>query len=121
MKKYIVLYLVLIVSLTGCMSGTYQDVSVEEAKKMVANGEVQVIDVRTPEEFSTGHIPDAELIPLQVIEGMLDELDKEESYLIVCKSGNRSSEASAILAENGFTSIYNMSGGMNQWNGEVQN
>jgi rhodanese-related sulfurtransferase len=121
MKKYISLILILIVTLTGCMGGTYQDVSIEDAKTMVTNGEVQVIDVRTPEEFSTGHIPDAELIPLQVIDGMLDELDKDKSYLIVCRSGNRSSEASAILAENGFTQIYNMTGGMNQWDGEVQN
>lgn len=122
MKKYIVLILVFVVTLSGCMGGgTYVDVSVEDAKTMVANNEVHVIDVRTPEEFSTGHIPDAELIPLSVIEGMLDELDKDESYLIVCRSGNRSAEASAILADNGFTDIYNITGGMNQWDGEIQN
>lgn len=82
---------------------------------MIDEGKVIVLDVRTPEEYNSGHIPDAELVPLQVLDGMSSELKKDKSYLIVCRSGNRSQQASEILAEKGFKDIYNMSGGMNSW------
>lgn len=119
MKKMAVVLLFFLL-VTGCSSGSYSDVTVDKAKEMIDSGEVEVIDVRTPEEFSAGHIPDAKLIPVQVIDGMLSELDKEKSYLIVCRSGNRSAEASAILADNGFKKIYNMTGGMNEWAFEIE-
>ncbi|WP_210365896.1 rhodanese-like domain-containing protein [Bacillus sp. REN3] len=120
MKKMLTA-LMFILLITGCSSsGSYKDVSVDEAKEMIDNKEVEVIDVRTPEEFAAGHIPEAKLVPLQVIEGMLSELDKDKSYLVVCRSGNRSAEASGILAENGFKHIYNMTGGMNEWTYEIE-
>lgn len=119
MKKIIALFMFVLV-VTGCSAGSYTDVTVDKAKEMIDNGEVVVIDVRTPEEFAVGHIPGAKLMPLQVIDGMLSELDKKEEYLVVCRSGNRSAEASAILADNGFESIYNMTGGMSEWTFEVE-
>lgn len=119
MKKIIAAFMLLLL-ITGCSAGSYTNVSVDEAKEMIDNGEVEVIDVRTPEEFNAGHIPDSKLMPLQVIEGMLSELDKDKKYLIVCRSGNRSAEASGILAENGFKNIYNMTGGMNDWKYDIE-
>lgn len=119
MKKILAIFMIILV-VTGCSAGSYTDVDVDEAKEMIDSGEVEVIDVRTPEEFSAGHIPDAKLMPLQVLDGMLSELDKEKKYLIVCRSGNRSAEASAILADNGFKNIYNMTGGMSQWSHEIE-
>lgn len=97
----------------------YRNVSADDAKKLIDNKEVVVLDVRTPEEFKDGHIPDALLIPLQELEDRLDELDKSEAYLVVCRSGNRSVQASEILTSNHFKSIYNMTGGMNSWNYEI--
>jgi rhodanese-related sulfurtransferase len=49
----------------------------------------------------------------------LNDLDKEESYLVVCRSGNRSAQASEILINNSFANIYNMTGGMNSWAYEI--
>lgn len=119
MKKFMIVFFAIFL-LVGCASeGSYQDVSVDEAKELISSGEVKVLDVRTDEEFLTGHIPGAQLIPLQVIEGKLSELDKNAKYLVVCRSGNRSAQASALLAENGFKNIYNMTGGMNEWTGEI--
>ncbi|SEM89223.1 Rhodanese-related sulfurtransferase [Mesobacillus persicus] len=119
MKKYIIVFFAIFL-LVGCTGvGSYQDVSVDEAKELIASGEVKVLDVRTDEEFSAGHIPGAQLIPLQVIDGKLSELDKNTKYLVVCRSGNRSAQASTLLAENGFENIYNMTGGMNEWTGEI--
>ena len=98
----------------------YEDVNVEQAKKLIDNDEVVVIDVRTQEEFAEGHIPNAMLIPVDEIDNVMEEMDKDASYLMVCRSGNRSSTASELLAKNGFQHIKNMEGGMNKWTYEVE-
>jgi rhodanese-related sulfurtransferase len=119
MKKIIAAFMLLLL-ITGCAGTSYKGVSVDEAKELIDSGEVEVLDVRTPEEFAAGHIPGAKLVPLQVIEGMLSELDKDQKYVVVCRSGNRSTEASGILAENGFKNIYNMNGGLNEWKYDLE-
>ena len=98
----------------------YEDVNVEQAKKIIDNDEVVVIDVRTQEEFAEGHIPNAMLIPVDEIDNVMEEMDKDTSYLMVCRSGNRSAMASELLAKNGFQHIKNMEGGMNKWTYEVE-
>lgn len=98
--------------------GTFANVDVDEAKKLIEQG-ITVVDVRTPQEFAEGHIPEAKLIPLQEIETRLNEFSQDEQYLIVCRSGNRSAQASEILVQNGMKHINNMTGGMNEWTGEV--
>lgn len=100
-------------------AGTYTDVDVNEAQKLIDQG-ITVVDVRTPEEYVDGHIPNALLIPLQDIESSINEFTPDEQYLIVCRSGNRSAQASEILAQKGMKHIYNMTGGMNEWTGEVE-
>lgn len=111
----------LLVSLTACQSsGAYKNVSIEDAKQMIDNEEVIVIDVRTKEEYAAGHIPNSILIPVQELADRVDELDREETYLIVCRSGNRSVQASEILLSNDFHSIYNLEIGMNGWKYEVE-
>lgn len=119
MKKIFtaILFLLLI---SGCSAGSYTDVTVDVAKEMIDSGEVEVLDVRTPEEFAAGHIPGAKLMPLQVLESMLSELDKDQKYVVVCRSGNRSTEASGILAESGFKNVFNMNGGMNEWKFDIE-
>ncbi len=97
---------------------TFTNVDVNEALKLIEQG-IAVVDVRTPEEFAEGHIPGAKLIPLQEIDSRLKEFSVDEQYLIVCRSGNRSTQASEILVQNGMKKIYNMTGGMNEWTGEV--
>lgn len=119
MKKLIAAFMIFLL-ITGCSGASYTDVTVDEAQKMIEKGEVKVLDVRTPEEFSAGHIPGAALVPLQMMDGMLADLDKDQPYLVVCRSGNRSTEASGILANEGFTSIYNMTGGMNEWKHDIE-
>lgn len=118
MKK--LLLLVVAFFLTGCSGGSYKNITADEAKKMIDEDKVVVIDVRTPEEYNSGHIPDAELVPLQVLDGMSNELKKDQRYVIVCRSGNRSQQASEILVEKGFKDIYNMSGGMNTWTYDIE-
>jgi rhodanese-related sulfurtransferase len=120
-KSYLLLLGLLMIFLTACGNAGYKNVSTEDAKELIDNNEVIVLDVRTPDEFQGGHIPNATLIPLQELENRLNEIDKGKTYLVVCRSGNRSTQASEILSSNGFSNIYNMTGGMNNWTFEIEN
>lgn len=121
MKKYIpILALLLVFALTACSSAGYRNVTPDEAKELMDQKKVTVLDVRTPEEFQAGHIPGATLIPVQELEGRLGELKKDRSYLVVCRSGNRSVQASEILTGKGFSKIYNLTEGMNAWPYEIE-
>jgi rhodanese-related sulfurtransferase len=96
----------------------YTDVTPEEAYDMISQQEVVLLDVRTQEEYDSGHIPDALLIPLSELESRLDELNPADHILVYCRSGHRSAEAASILIANSFTRVYNMAGGILQWQAE---
>ena len=119
-KKLTILSLVicLLLSVTACSQEPgYEQISAEEAKQIMDTEENYVIlDVRTEEEFFLGHIPGAGLIPDYEIEDRAEaELtDKEQLILVYCRSGNRSKDASAALAEMGYTNVKEF-GGINDW------
>ncbi len=119
MKKILGI-LFLFVLLIGCQNPeAYQNVSVEEAQQIILDQNVTVLDVRTAEEVKEGYIPKATFIPLQELSQRVNELDPQKAYLVVCRSGKRSAQASEWLAQNGFTQIYNMNGGMMSWDGDI--
>src|SRR5881397_175825 len=79
-----------------------------------------VLDVRTPAEFATGHIPNAHLIPIDELEDRLGELPPRDTPMLVhCAAGGRSSAASELLGHRGFTRLLNLVGGMHAWPGPV--
>jgi rhodanese-related sulfurtransferase len=73
-----------------------------------------ILDVRQPEEFRTGHIAGATLIPLGELNERLKELPKDQEILCVCASGSRSSAATQQLTNAGYKAI-NLRGGMAGW------
>ncbi len=73
-----------------------------------------VLDVRQPEEFRTGHITGAKLMPLNELHRKMGELPKGREIVCVCASGSRSSSAAKTLAKEGFT-VFNVQGGMLAW------
>lgn len=83
-----------------------------------ARSQVAIIDVRRPDEYTgeLGHIPGASLLTLDQLPQRLDELPKDKSIVFVCRSGGRSGQAAAFALENGFSSVFNMFGGMLLWN-----
>ena len=94
----------------------YGDITVEEAKSLIeSNVSLIILDVRTPEEYDSGHIKEAILIPISELEGRLDELSKEEELLIYCRTGNRSTNSVNILKANGYTKIFHMNNGITAW------
>jgi rhodanese-related sulfurtransferase len=120
LSYFLSLFFVVLLTACGVSTEGYRNVSPKEAKQLIDNNEVVVLDVRTPEEYEEGHIPNSKLVPVQELEFKLNELEKEENYLVVCRSGNRSTQASDILINNKFKNIYNMTGGMNDWPYEIE-
>jgi len=93
-----------------------ENISVEEVYEIMTGGEDYIIlDVRTLEEFGQGHMEGAVHIPVNELEGRLGELSKDKPIIVYCKSGGRSSTAANLLAENGFTQVYDMGGGILEW------
>lgn len=93
----------------------FTDISVEQAKQMIDNNEVFLLDVRTQEEFDAGYIEGAILIPDYELASRLSEVPDDAKILVYCRSGRRSVDASNILLDAGYTDVYNMLGGINEW------
>ena len=89
-------------------------VSVSEAAALRDDGAF-VLDVREPDEWAAGHIPEATLIPLGQLASRLDELDRDRQIVVVCRSGNRSAEGRDILLGAGFPAVTSLEGGMSDW------
>ena len=98
----------------------YKKITSDEAKKMIETQKVIVVDVRTLEEYTEGHIPNAISIPLETIENEAEVKlkNKDDLILVYCRSGRRSREAALKLIEKGYTNVIDF-GGINDWNGEV--
>ncbi|HWL24605.1 MAG TPA: rhodanese-like domain-containing protein [Ureibacillus sp.] len=92
----------------------------EEVRAKLETGEkLHLIDVREVAEVEAGHIPGITHIPLGLLEFRMHELDKKTPYIMVCRSGGRSGQATAFLESHGYD-VTNMSGGMLEWKGEVK-
>ncbi|MHA6252354.1 rhodanese-like domain-containing protein [Oceanobacillus sp. CAU 1775] len=79
-----------------------------------------ILDVREAAEYAFGHIEGAHSIPLGELESRIVDLDKEQEIYVICRTGSRSDLASKLLANNGFTKVYNVLPGMNEWNGKIK-
>jgi rhodanese-related sulfurtransferase len=80
-----------------------------EYDTLVKNG-AQIIDVRSPGEYQSGHIRGSINIPLQVLVGKLNMLDKSKPVITCCASGMRSASAKSLLLQKGFSEVYNGGG-----------
>jgi len=112
-------FLVSILTALGLMSGGagYENVSVNEFSRIIAQKDVQILDVRTPEEYAEGHIEGALLANYNgeaFKEDALKVLDKGKKVAVYCRSGRRSALAAEILSKEGFT-LYNLETGINGW------
>lgn len=90
------------------------EISVAEAFEKREQG-AYILDVRQPEEWEQGHIPDATLIPLAELPDRLSEVPADQEVVVVCRSGNRSAQARDILRSAGYTQVTSMSGGVTDW------
>ena len=137
MKKIVVvLSSVLLVSMYACSGNSNPEATTEEVvqqaevivdvtagqfKDLIAT-EGTVLDVRTPEEWAEGIIPNAEQMNYHADDfaTQIESLDKSKPVFVYCKRGGRSAGAAEILKEKGFTKVYNLDGGITAWTEEGQ-
>ena len=135
MKKIMLSLIIGAIIISGCNSekkstpvsssnqkNSYTKISQDEAKKMMEKDDGHVIvDVRREDEFASGHIPGAILIPNESIgtEKPAELPDPDQIILVYCRSGNRSAQASQKLADIGYTNVFDF-GGIMTWTGEIE-
>ena len=124
MKKSILPLLVFtLFIMTSCVqcsvshiSGNFRRVNVAEFKEFIVNPDVQLVDVRTAEEYNAGHIPGS--INIDVLKGheeLVATLDPERPVALYCRSGRRSENAGWVLEKAFFKNVVDLKGGYNEW------
>jgi rhodanese-related sulfurtransferase len=119
MKKLIASFATLIL-LAGCSStgsATTVNLNVSEFSQKITEPGVIVVDVRTPEEFASGHIEGALNIDFNSgnFANEITRLNPSENYAIYCRSGSRSGQAASIMHKAGFHDVSNLNGGVTDW------
>ena len=95
---------------------TMEQIAVEELEARIREGRVaRVVDVRRPGEWQAGHIPDATHVPLNTLADQAETLPGDQPLAVICAGGYRSSIATSILEQKGFTKVTNVVGGMAAW------
>ena len=122
MKK--ILWMFLLLSLfIGCAAAESDDYRDQDnLKSLLASDRTDflLLDVRTPGEYSAGHIPESVNIPYDTLPAALPEnIAKDQLIIVYCRSGNRSGIAARALKKAGFTNVQDF-GGINRWKGELE-
>jgi thioredoxin len=121
MKYRLILLLIIPFAVLSCNGQTSKNVKTIEAtafaEKIATTANAQILDVRTPEEYVSGHIDNAANVNWNGTDFVAKTaaLDKTKPVFVYCKSGGRSKQAAAKLEELGFTTIYELQGGMLKW------
>ncbi len=76
---------------------------------------VTILDIREPWEIERVQLPDCLHIPMDDLRERLDELDREQTYVILCHHGNRSRQVTAYMQTRGFKDVINLAGGIEDW------
>jgi rhodanese-related sulfurtransferase len=99
------------------LSQKLSQISPDEAQNLLATKEVSVLDIRTPEEFAAGHLDGARNLDFynSNFQSEIAKLDKAKTYLIYCRSGNRSGQAVSLFKNAGFKELYDLRGGISAW------
>ncbi|MEP7129034.1 MAG: rhodanese-like domain-containing protein [Chitinophagales bacterium] len=120
--KQQLLSLLLLLSFAACSQTTttaYHNADNKAFAEQMKKENAVILDVRTPEEYAAGHIPQSVLINFNAPDfaAKIAALDKDKTYLVYCAVGGRSSKASAMMSEKGFKEVYNLQGGFSKWDG----
>lgn len=121
MKNYLLftlLFGLLACQTTDQSNGTFEAIAPEAFAQKLKDSNMVLLDVRTVEEFAEGHLEGAmqyDYYETESFKGMLEGLDKSKTYLIYCRSGSRSGNAMSMMQSMGFSSVYNLDGGILAW------
>ena len=116
-KIFIAVILLFAFSSCNINGQKYQTLSVADFDKKLQEKDIQLVDVRTPEEYAEKHIKDAVNINFNSDDfvELATKLDKTKPVLIYCLSGGRSSKAAALISKKGYPQVYNLDGGIMAW------
>ncbi len=106
----------------GAQAQNIQNISAAEFSKVFNAENAIVMDVRTAGEVSAGYIPETTVfadINSSDFAKKIAQLDKEKTYIVYCRSGGRSAAAAQYMAGQGFKKVYNLSGGIGSWKGQL--
>ena len=109
-----IIYIYLLISFVNV---SHAQVSLEEARSLVGNSSVTVLDISEPDEHATGVAKGMKLIPMSTLESKLNELPKNSNsrVLLICNTQNRSSAVAKELRSREFTNVEYVRGGMSEW------
>jgi len=109
--------LISIILFSSLASIAHAQVSLDEARSLVGNSGVTVLDIREPDEHATGVAKGMKLIPMSTLESRLNELPRSPNsrLLLICNTQNRSSAVAKELRSRGFTNVEYVRGGMSEW------
>jgi len=119
MKKGIIFVTIFVLSFTYSFSQSVVNVDALKFNELIQSGNGIVLDVRTPQEFSRGHIANSTLISVsdRDFTNKVTMLQKDKPIYVYCLSGSRSRAAANYLANNGFKQVYNLQHGLIDWQG----
>ena len=121
MKRVLILLVAIALVSYSCKeenaASDIQVVTSEEMQELSQLEDVQLVDVRTPDEYKEGYIADFQNIDYlsPTFEKEIEKLDKSKPVIVYCKSGNRSGKCAAKMKEKGFVKIYELDGGIAKW------
>lgn len=87
----------------------------EMQHKLLRGDDVYMLDVREVHEYRAGHVEGAELIPIGILPYRLPQVEYDKEIIVMCHSGNRSTEACQVLRQNGFSNVKSLRGGLINW------
>jgi len=117
----VIVVMIFMLASAAAFSAKIKNINTEKANELMEqrNGDQDfvILDVRTPGEFSEGHIENAVNLDFHAdaFADELESLDKKKTYLIYCRTGGRSGNALKMMKEKGFKDVYNMEGGITDW------
>lgn len=96
-----------------------QEISPREASTLLADGAATLLDVREPWEIAVAGLKNALCIPMQELAGRLEELDRDRAVIVLCHHGNRSRIVAHWLEQSGWSTVFNLTGGIDAWSREI--
>ena len=119
MKRALLLITMLFVLVFGAIAQSYQSMNNDDIAKILSKKNVQVVDVRTSQEYNSGHLPNAINIDVNQpdFETRIMVLKKKRPVVVYCRSGRRSKKAAQVMAAKGYQ-VYEMDKGYINWPGE---
>jgi phage shock protein E len=100
--------------------GEIGEISADALLARSGDGQTVILDVRTPEEYASGHVPGAINVPHDQVESRIAELEplRGQEVVVYCERGGRAMKAATVLSQQGFESVVHLSGDMSKWREE---